>query len=200
MKKLSRGLDVFFQILQVLFVVTAIIAGVFLLLTGACFLFNLDPELIGTNYHVLDLEFIELELAQAYAPSKHTVLLISAAELAFAIPCALLGRSCVSCVCSLLSSAKEGLPFHENAGSALKKLALLVLILGVLLNISDLLNYLLVKHYYGLSEVFLSEKILSATPKHEFDFSFLLISGVILLLSYIFRHGQELQQLSDETV
>jgi hypothetical protein len=32
------------------------------------------------------------------------------------------------------------------------------------------------------------------------DISFLICSGILLLLSYIFRYGSELQQLSDETL
>lgn len=200
MKTIARRLDIFFRILQIMYTIAAVAAGVCLLLTAACFLFRLDPEMIGTGYNSLDLGFLELELAQAFAPDKHIVLAIAAAELAFTVPVALLGRACMAGVRRLLEPMKQGLPFHGTAASGLKRLALFSLIMGVLLNISGLVNHLLTNHFYNPAELFSSEKISAAILHFDLDFTFLVISGILLLLSYVFHYGQSLQQLSDETL
>ena len=53
---------------------------------------------------------------------------------------------------------------------------------------------------YDLHLLLLSEKISHVEFMFVFDLSFLVVYGVLLLLSYIFRYGEELQQLSDETL
>ena len=200
MKNAARRLDIFFRILQIACTVAAVTSAVILLMIGACFLFGLDPEMIGTGYNMLELGFMEFELAQAYAPSSHTVLLISAAEMAFALPAALLGRACMGRVRALLAPMKEGLPFHNEASNALKRLALMSLVLGALISLSEAVNHVLLGICYNPAELFASEKILSTTLHYDMDLSFLLVSGILLLLSYVFRYGQGLQQLSDETL
>ena len=53
---------------------------------------------------------------------------------------------------------------------------------------------------YQLNALLLSDKITKVTFNYSFDFSFLLIAAVLYLLSLVFSYGQELQQLSDETL
>ena len=199
-KKNARRLDILFRILQIACTIAAVSALVALALIGACFLFKLAPEQIGRGYNSLDIGFLEMELAQRFAPDPHNVLKIAAVELAAGFATALLGRMAMKQIRSLLAPMKEGSPFHEGAAINLKRLALLSLIIGVVLNISGLVNCLLTNHYYHLPELLEGESILRVNMKYDLDLSFLVVSGILLMLSYIFRHGQTLQQLSDETL
>lgn len=199
-KKNARRLDILFRIMQVACTIAAVSALVGLALIGACFLFKLEPEQIGRGYNSLDIGFLEMELAQGFAPDPHNVLKIVAAELAAGFAAALLGRMAMKQIRSLLAPMKEGSPFHEGAAFSLKRLALLSLITGIVLNTSALVNCLLTNHYYHLQELLAGERILQVKIEYDLDLSFLVVSGILLLLSYIFRHGQALQQLSDETL
>ena len=89
----ARRLDIFFRIVEIVFCVAAVASLVGLVLIGICFLFKLDPEMIGSGYNSLDLGVIEMELADGFAPDQHRVLGIVAAELAAAVVSALLGRA-----------------------------------------------------------------------------------------------------------
>lgn len=196
----ARKLDIFFQILQICCTVAIVASIVVLMMIGACFAFKLDPEMIGTGYEVIEIGAIELELAQGYAPDKHQVLIVSAVGMVLDIAVILLAYACLKAIRSLLQPMKEGSPFHESASACLKKLALLILGVGVLVNAADLLGLLLMEKGYGLSRILLGENILRVTFHYELNLSWFAVSAILLLLSYIFHYGQALQQLSDETL
>ena len=200
MRKAAGRLDTFFHILQIAYIVAAVAAGVGLALIAVCFIFKLNPEMIGTGYNTPDIGFLELTLAEAFVPDKRSILAVVAVDIAMGGILSLLGRAGVSCIRRLLAPMKEGLPFHNSAAACLKRLALLSLVMGAVLNISELASRLLTDHVYGLSELLLSDRVLAVQMRGKLDLSCLVVSGVLLLLSYVFRYGQTLQQLSDETV
>lgn len=200
MRKTASRLDKFFHVLEIACVVAAVAAGVGLLLIGASFIFKLDPEMIGSGYDMLDIGFADFRLAEGFVPDERGVLGIAAVDMAMAVVLALLGRAFVACVRRLLAPMREGRPFHGDAAGSLRRLAILSLVIGAALNISEIVNGLLTEHVYGLSDLLLSDRILEVQMHSKLDMSCLVVSGVLLLLSYIFRYGQELQQLSDETL
>lgn len=200
MKVYAKRLDIFFNIMQVVSIVAAVASAIALLLISAYFVFNLDAETIGTGYQMLDLGFAEFELADSFMPNKRIIIAIDAVEIAMSLILALLSRACIAHIRNLLVPMKDGLPFHTGAPARFKRLALLVLIAGITINCSKIINQQLLIRYYELSELFLSEKILAASFSYKVDHTCLLISGLLLLLSYIFSYGQSLQQLSDETI
>ncbi len=53
---------------------------------------------------------------------------------------------------------------------------------------------------YHLPELLISEKIISCTLETVIDVKFLFIFAVLLMLSYVFRYGEELQRQDDETL
>ncbi len=90
---------------------------------------------------------------------------------------------------AILAPIIQGAPFHAIVGEQLKKLTKDLCILGVSLNLADiLLNHLLVVYDARL------------TAAYNIDLSFLLYAGFLHLLGQIFEYGAELQKLSDETL
>ena len=53
---------------------------------------------------------------------------------------------------------------------------------------------------YDLPGLLLSEKISHISSNFQVDLSFLVYWAIFTLLRYVFQHGQQLQQLSDETL
>ena len=94
----------------------------------------------------------------------------------------------------------EEQPFNSIASSCLSKLAKLSIRLGILYNIITLSEQIIGVFVYDLPGLLLSEKITHVETTFGIDLSFLLIWGILTLLSYVFRHGEQLQQLSDETL
>lgn len=200
LKSTARRLDGFFHVLQILYAIAAVASLIGLLLIAACFVFKLDPEQIGKGFQVLDIGTFEIELAKEYVPNKYSILMIAAEELIAVIILALLGRKCLIHIRRILSPMREGLPFHETAATSLRRIALLTLIIGIVINCSRFVSRYLTEYIYNLEELLLNEKIIGISINQKLDLSYLVISGVMLLLSYVFRYGHSLQQLSDETL
>lgn len=195
-RKLDKVFHVFYVAMQIAFV--ACFVGIGIVAVGL--IFNLDPERIGAGYASVDLGLAEFELAAAYAPDYKKVLFVVAMQLMLLTPVLHLGKKCVLRIRDILSPMKEGAPFHAAVGDHLKKLAIHTLELGVIINCMKMLGQAFVVHGYQLQELLLSDKLLKVTFNYSFDLSFLLIAAVLYLLSCVFCYGQELQQLSDETL
>ena len=94
----------------------------------------------------------------------------------------------------------SGEPFREGVSKKLNYLARYVCGLGIGINLQKIVSNVLITQAFDLPNLLLSDKITEVDFFFVFDFSFLLVVGILLLLSYIFRYGEELQQLSDETL
>ena len=70
----AKKLDKVFEIAHIVFGALAIASAVGVALIAVAYIFKLDPEMIGTGYTNFDIGFLELTVAEAFAPSKWLVL------------------------------------------------------------------------------------------------------------------------------
>ena len=199
-QSIARKLDVFFHVLQIAVRIAFVgcLIGLGILLAGA--VFKLEPEMIGTGYSSLDLGVMEFELSKSAEPDKTQVLMIVGVNVVMALMIAVGAEFGVRQIREILAPMKEGQPFHSSISSRFKKLAVLCLILGIAVNAVANISLALTIHTFDVVKLFVSETISHVTVNFELDLTFLAISAVLLLLSYIFRYGEELQILSDETL
>ena len=195
-KKLDKILEIAYIVLGAMsigFIVCAVLIAV-------AYIFKLDPSMIGTAYENFDIGFLELTVAEAYAPDKWLVLLQAAITLL--VGCRLMyeGRRGVGYIREILLPMKEEKPFDSIVSTNLKKLAKLSITLGILYNIIILSEQVMTVFVYDLPQLLISEKIVQVGGMFQVDLAFLIYWAILLLLSYVFRYGEELQQLSDETL
>jgi len=195
-KKLDKILEIAHIVLGALAI--ACIVGVALILVA--YLFKLDPEMIGTGYESFDIGFLELQVSPTYAPNKWLVLLQAAITLAVGCRLAYDGRRGVGYIREILHPMTEGKPFDTIVSTNLKKLAKLSINLGILYNIILLSEQIMTVFVFDLPALLISEKIVHIGSMFSVDLTFLIYWAILLLLSYVFRYGEELQQLSDETL
>lgn len=203
MNKLSstaKKLDTFFKVLQTCLNIAAVAVLVGLGIIGAGFLFHLDPGMIGTGYQNIDVGILSLEIAESYAPDKNLVLILLAVEMAIAFVSILIARCCNSCIRDILKPMISGEPFHSSVSESLKKLARYGLVLCVVLNLANIAVTAMYSFGFDLPGLLINDKVSSITIHSTFDLTFLLVAAALYLLSYIFRYGEQLQQLSDETL
>ena len=195
-KKLDKVLEIAHIVLGALAI--ACIVGVALI--AAAYLLKLDPATIGTGYENFDIGFLELTLAESYAPDKWLVLLQAAITLL--VSCRLMyeSRRGVGYIREILLPMKEEKPFDSIVSINLKKLAKLSIVLGILYNIIILSEQIMTVFVYDLPGLLISEKIAHVGGMFQVDLTFVVCWAALLLLSYVFRYGEELQQLSDETL
>ena len=195
-KKLDKVLEIAHIVLGALAI--ACIVGVALI--AVAWIFKLDPTMIGTGYENFDIGFLELTVAESCAPDKWLVLLQAAITLL--VSCRLFydGRRGVGYVREILHPMTEEKPFDSIVSTNLRKLARLSINLGVLYNIIILSEQIMTVFVYDLPGLLVSDKITHVSGMFNVDLTFLIYWAVLLLLSYIFRYGEQLQQLSDETL
>ena len=196
----AKKLDRIFEIVHIVLGALAIACIVCATLIGAAYILKWDPSRIGTGYENIDIGFIELEIAQGYAPDKWLVLLQAAITLL--VSCRLMydGRRGVGYIRQILQPMTEEKPFASIVSTNLKKLAKLSINLGILYNIILLSDQIITIFVYGLPDLLISEKIVHVSGMFTLDLTFLIYWAILLLLSYVFRYGEQLQQLSDETL
>ena len=196
----ARKLDKVFEIAHIVLGALAIGFLVCVALIAVAYIFKLDPSMIGTAYGNFDIGFLELTVAEGYAPDKWLVLLQAAITLL--VGCRLMydGRRGVGYIREILLPMKEEKPFDSIVSTNLKKLAKLSITLGILYNIIILSEQIMTVFVYGLPQLLISEKIVHVDGMFQVDLTFVICWAALLLLSYVFRYGEELQQLSDETL
>lgn len=203
MKNLTETASILDKLLKVLSVciqiaAISLLAGLAILAAG--FLFDLPPHVVGNGYEHAELGFVTLTVADAYLPDHRIIWCQVGAEMVLTLFCLIPAHFIAKALREILAPMKEGMPFHSIVSTNFKKLARYACVLGIGLNLLDIINKILVTKAYDLHLLLLSEKIPHLDFHFTFDLTFLLIAAVLLLLSYIFRYGEELQQLSDETL
>ena len=196
----AKKLDKAFEIAHIVFGALAIACIVGVVLIAAAYILKLDPEFIGTGYENFDIGFLELTIAKEYAPGKWQVLLHAAITLA--VSCRLFydGRRGMGYIRQILQPMIEEKPFTAIVSTNLKKLAGLSINLGILFNIIILSDQIMSVFVYDLPGLLISEKITHVAGMFNVDLSFLIYWAILMLLSYVFRYGEQLQQLDDETL
>lgn len=196
----AKKLDKVFSIAHIVLGAVAIACIVLFALIVLAYVLKWDPEMIGTNYENFDIGFLELTVAKQYAPNKWLVLLQAAITLAAGFRLCYDGRKGVGYIREILQPMKEEEPFASIVSTNLKKLARLSINLGILANVIILTEQIMTVFVYDLPALLISEKITHVGGMFNVDLYFLICWAILMLLSYVFRYGEQLQQLSDETL
>lgn len=101
---------------------------------------------------------------------------------------------------NILQPVSKAEPFDGSISRNLKKLGILIFAAGVVLDVCEFIRIYADFRAFNLVEVLYSDKIEHVMLNGQIDLSFILVGFFVLLLSMIFRYGEELQQLSDETL
>lgn len=203
MKDLTKTagiLDRFFHIAAIAIKIAAIALLVGLGILAAGYLLDLPPQMVGTGYDHADLGFMTFTVAENYLPDTQIIWAQLAAEMFLTFLCLIPAHFIVKSIRAILAPMKIGEPFHNDVSIHLGKIARYVCSLGIGLNLLEIIGNILLTKAFDLHLLLLSEKVPHVDFQFTFDLSFLLVSGILLLLSYVFRYGEELQQLSDETL
>lgn len=100
----------------------------------------------------------------------------------------------------ILAPMTEGNPFDASVSVNVRKIAFTWLIYGIAMAVVQLVQGLLLAgnmQLYGLID---AGKVERMTIGADIDFSFVVVFFLLMLFSYVFQYGAELQKLSDETL
>jgi len=199
MIKTAKGLDTFFKVLQriiaVCMIVMVVVVGVLTVVNA------INPDaVIGEDFHMVDIGPITVELAEELAPDNGAVLTYAWIAVALGLGAAAATYWAFGCIRKILAPMREGNPFHESVSTNIKKVGCAVLVWGVISNVGKIVETSAALRYFNFESLAATGEIRSVTVNHQCDLTFLLVFFLLLLVSYIFRYGTELQRLSDETL
>lgn len=202
LQKIATGLDTFFRITYRLTIAVNVIgiAAIVLFLALSIGSPGLLDVYYGSIVQTLDFGGISFEVAEAFRADIGAGRNYFTAGLilgTLGLPVYVL---MIRSIRSILLPMKEGLPFAEQSSAGFRQLGIWVLVNGGLVLLSQYFISGAVSRAYDLAELFLSDKISAVTSYYSFDLSFVILAVVLFGLSYVFRYGQELQKLSDETL
>ena len=196
----AKKLNTFFKVIQVILTVILVTLIVCIAIVIAGLVFDLPPHMVGTGFDIVSISFMELKIAEGYSPDFHNILVMFLISMVLGTGCVVLFKIGVKYMKDILTPMSKGQPFNEIAARNMKKLALLSAIQGVLFNCIGMAERIAFTYGYELDNLLKSEKVVEVNVNYEIDFSFLIATAVLLLLSYVFHYGAELQTLSDETL
>lgn len=198
MNKLSRTAKRLDTVLRILFWVLigcAVAAAI-----AAALPLILRKPAPSANQVSLDLDFVKLHLAQPGQEAAKAQQKATLAAMVLMIAGTGIGAYAIKLIRNILKPMTEGLPFEETVCVNLKKLGWLSLIGGIVINLVTLVVQNLIVHGFNLPQLLSSSRITKVTFNYSVNLTFLLVAFGLFLLSYIFRYGAQLQQLSDETL
>ena len=190
----ARNLDTLFKFTEGFMKAFAIVFAVFFVLM------KIFKEKMVMGSFSLDLDFVKLHLTGEYGAV--TGLVLNHFDL-------ILISGCLGCIAiryglkvirSILAPMKEGRPFDGEVPAGLRKLAWVCLVGGGLIQLLGIASRILLVNALPMDMIFSSPAIESVEYVYMFDFGFVWMFIVMILLARIFEYGQKLQQESDETL
>ena len=199
MIRTARGLDTLFKTLRRIIVI-AMAAAVCVMAVLTVVHWVNPAAVIGEGFESLDLGTVTVELAPESAPTAGEVLGYAWLVIALGSVCAALIWYIFGQIRQSLAPMKEGTPFQASVSQSIRRMAWVSLALGAAQNIGRMIEVNAVIGRFDINQLLASGQIRSITANYTLDMTFVLVFFGLRLVSYIFRYGEELQQLSDETL
>jgi hypothetical protein len=189
MVKTAKVIDKVLRILRGISLAGCIVCVVFMVLVPI-----LRESIVMVGY--INLGNISLAIADSSIINWDTLILSLELELVAGLSgCAFVWYA-LTLLLRVIAPMKEGRPFEAGISNQIRKLALITLVGGAITETVTVFASRTAMNAYDFAALLNSEYSYNGT----FDLSFLVGAVVLLLLSYVFRYGEELQRESDETL
>ncbi len=201
MEKLSKTARVLYKTVRILYrlcVACAVVAAAALVLAAVLPGESLR-EVISSADMTIELVTVKLQLSRPLEPTGNIRLFLCAA-VGSAAASLVLAACALKLMFRILKPMAEGKPFGTQVSAALRRLALVTLagilvsaVLGGAATLAEL-------GMYDINQLFADGLVTGYTVEHTTEATWFLVPALLLLLSYVFQYGEELQRQSDETL
>ncbi len=195
--KISKILNTITGIARTLLKVAAIITAVAVLILMFA---SIRQDVWNDVGYTLQLGEVTLDLIPNGTIPLGTSRLLGYGSLVLSVVLFLYASKWLRIVQCILTPMAEGRPFDANVSDSLRKLSFITLIVGGISQIINMVFFSFQLHSINLDNLLNPEYVAGYTVENVIDTNFLIVFGVLLLMSHVFRYGEQLQQLSDETL
>lgn len=196
----ARKIDVFFKIVDVMFKIAFVtcLVGLAIVLVGT--IFDLPDEAIGYVDTQLQFGPLDLHVANDSLPSFDRMLVFTSVMIVLGAAVCYLMIRCMKIIRAILAPMKEGKPFVSEISTNLRKLGWYSLAVCIATQVMEAASLFIMAAMFRIDTLLISDKITHVDINASFDLGVLIIPAVFFLLAYVFKYGEQLQTLSDETL
>ncbi len=192
-KTVDTILKVLYKILQV--------AGIILLVSIAiCIVAQLLDKLPAAELTEVTVSDVELAFKEPLLINSNQAILEMGVTLVLALGVITITCYVIKLLRNVLAPMIVGQPFDGTVSGNIKKLGILIIVSGLLLDIAESVLSNLAFYMYDIAELILSDNISKITINSEISMDSVLVGVLVIMLSHVFRYGEQLQQQADETL
>lgn len=148
----------------------------------------------------LTIDWLTLEAANGFGIDLDAAVKMKLVQLASAVIITVISCLCVRDLKHILLPIELGQPFRQGIAGHIQKLARHCFYLGWMENIAMLFSVILIENHYGLPELLTTGPITKVLIHPEFRPAWFFVTAVLVILAMVFRQGEQLQTLADETL
>lgn len=188
LRKMCLVLNILKGIALIWFIITILLA---------VFMFFVDINSIPLDS--LRIDIIDLTLKNDLFINKEMIAKILPVGLLLLGMLFFVGYKMIKIVESICKTALEK-PFDISIANSLVRLSKYILVGGLITNLIIIFRFIILTKPYNYNLLFNENYVSDIQFKYQFNLTFLIDTALVYLLSYVFRYGKELQDLSDETL
>ena len=192
-RTLNTLLNLFFWILVVrgLFAAGYHVLALYKLLT--------DPTALSGKMG-LTIDWLTLDAANGFGITLDGAIPMKLIQLVSAVVITVIACRCVRTLKRILLPIEVGQPFRSGISGEIRKLSRHCFCLGWTENLSMLFSVIVIENHYALQELLVTGPITGVAIRPQFQPVGCIVTAVLVILAMVFRRGEELQTLSDETL
>lgn len=195
----DRSKDLLKKMCSVLKVVRQVCLISFALLIGLSLFYAFNKDVYNTLFGSIRIDYLKLIFNDAALHKDKMSMWLPLILLITAIFIFIIYKS-IQTIESICTITIDHTPFDVRVSNHIKNLAKYILVGGIVFNILEVCRVMQFKQTINFNLLFNTKYVTQINFDIRLHLSFLIFAALIYLLSYIFRYGQELQQLSDETL
>lgn len=196
----DKSKDLLKKMCSVLKVIRQVCLISFALIIGLSLFYAFNKDVYNTLFGSIRIDYLQLIFKDDLALNKDKMSMwLPLILLITAIFIFIIYKS-IQTIESICTIAMDHTPFDVRVSNHIKKLAKYILAGGIVFNILEVCRVMYFKQIINFDLLFNTKYVTQINFGIRLHLSFLVFAALIYLLSYIFRYGQELQQLSDETL
>ena len=192
-RTLNTLLNIFFWILVArgLFAAGYHVLALYKLLT--------DPTALSGKMG-LTIDWLTLDAANGFGLTLDGAVPMKLIQLVSAVVITVIACRCVRTLKHILLPIEVGQPFRSGISGEIRKLSRHCFCLGWMENLSMLFSVIVIENHYALQELLVAGPITGVAIRPQFQPVWFIVTAVLVILAMVFRRGEELQTLSDETL
>ena len=148
----------------------------------------------------LTIDYLTLDAANGFGIDLDTAVKMKLIHLISAIVLTVIECRGVHILKQVLLPLELNQPFRTGISGSIEKLSQWALHMGLAENLSMLATTVLIENHYALDTLLVNGPITGVSIHPEFRPAWIVVAVVLGILSTVFRRGEELQTLSDETL